>query len=55
MWLLECPKFLFQKTLQESTRSGVLNTADKNMAALLFELSIEPTHIELEKISGSEI
>ena len=52
---LNARKLLFRNTLGESTCSGVLNSADTNMAALLLQLSIDPTHIELEKISVSKI
>ena len=52
---LDAGKLLFQNTLRESTCSRVLNTADRNMEALLLELSIDPTHTELEKIAVSEI
>ena len=48
-------KLLFQNTLQKSTCSRVLNTAETNMEALLLELSIDATHIELDKISVKEI
>ena len=48
-------KLLFQSTLRESTCSRVLNTADTTMAGFLLELSIDPTHTELEKICVSEI
>ena len=43
---LNARKLLFQNTLQESTCSQVLNTGHTTMAALLSELSIDPTHIE---------
>ena len=52
---LNARKLLFRNTLGESTCSGVLNSVDTNMAALLLQLSIDPTHIELEKISVSKI
>ena len=52
---LNAQKLVFQKTLQESTCSRVLNTADSNMEALLLKLSVDQTPIELEKISVSEI
>ena len=52
---LNARKLLFQNTLPESTWSRVLNTANLIMAALLSERSIDPPHIELEKISVSEI
>ena len=48
-------KPLFRNTLRESTCSRVLNTADTTMEALLSELSIHLTHIELKKVSVSEI
>ena len=48
-------KLLFQNTLRESTWSRVLNSAETTMAALLSELSIDPTYIELENISVNEI
>ena len=48
-------KLLFQSTLRESTCSQVLNTSETTMAVLLLELSFDPTYIELEKISVSEI
>ena len=48
-------KLVFQNTLRESTCSGVLNTTDKTMEALLSILVVHPTHIELEKVSVSEI
>ena len=48
-------KLLFQNTLRESTCSRVINSADTTMAALLLELSLDPTHFELEKTSVSEI
>ena len=52
---LNARKLLFQNTLPESTWSRVLNTANLIMVALLSERSIDPPHIELEKISVSEI
>ena len=52
---LNARKLLFQNTLRELTWSRVLKTADTTMAALLVELSIDPTSIELEKVSVSEI
>ena len=52
---LNARKFLFQNTLRESARSRVLNTADTTMAELLSKISIDPTHIELGKVSFSEI
>ena len=52
---LNARKLLFQNTLPESMWSRVLNTANLIMAALLSERSIDPPHIELEKISVSEI
>ena len=48
-------KVLFQKTLRESKCSRVLNTADATMAALLSKLFIDPAHIDLEKVSVTEI
>ena len=48
-------KLLFQNTLRQSTWSRVLNSAETTMAALLSKLSIDPTYIELENISVSEI
>ena len=48
-------KPLFQNNIRESTCSRVLNTADTTMAALLLKLSIDSTHIQLEKVSVSEI
>ena len=55
MWLVESPKAPISEHLKESTCSRVLNTADMVMAALLLEISNDPTHIELEKSSVSEI
>ena len=52
---LNSQNVLFQNTLRESTCSRVLNTGDTTMEALLSQLSIDPTHIELEKIAVSEI
>ena len=52
---LNAGKLSFENSLRESRSSWVLNTADTNMEALLLELFIDPTHIELEKISVSEI
>ena len=52
---LNVRKLPFQNTLRESTCTRVLNTAETTMAALLSERSIDPPHIELEKISVSEI
>ena len=48
-------KPLFQNNIRESTCSRVLDTADTTMAALLLKLSIDSTHIQLEKVSVSEI
>ena len=48
-------KLLFHNTLRESTCSRVLKTAEKTIAALLSELSIDPIHIELGNISVTEI
>ena len=48
-------KLLFQNTVPESACSQVLNTGNTTMEALLLELCIDPRHIELEKISVSEI
>ena len=52
---LNVRKLLFQNTLRESTCSQGLNNAGTTMEGLLLELSIDPTHIELVKISLSEI
>ena len=52
---LNARKLLFQNNLRESTCSRVLNSADTTMAALLSEISIDPTHIELGEISVNEI
>ena len=52
---LNARKLLFQNTIQESMCSGVLNTAGTNMQDLSLELYIAPTHVELQKISVSEI
>ena len=52
---LNARKLLFQNTLRESTCSPVLNSADTTLATFLLKISIDPTHIELEKISVSEI
>ena len=52
---LNARKLLFQNNLRESTCSRVLNSADTIMAALLSEISIDPTHIELGEISVNEI
>ena len=51
---LNARKLLFQNTVREPTCSRLLNTADTNMEALLLELSIDSTQIELEKISFIE-
>ena len=52
---LNARKVLFQNTFPESTCSLVLNTPDKTMEVLLRELSIDPTYIDLENVSVSEI
>ena len=52
---LNARKLLFQNTLRESTSSWVLNTAETTMEARLSKLSIDPTQIELEKVSVREI
>ena len=52
---LNAPNLHFQDALPESTRSGVLNTAEMTMEELLSEMSINDRHIELENISVSEI
>ena len=52
---LNARKLLFQNNLRESTCSRVLNSADTTMEALLSEISIDPTHIELGEISVNEI
>ena len=52
---LNARKLLFQNTLPESTCPRVLNSADTTMEALSSELSIDSTHIELEKVSFSNI
>ena len=48
-------KLLFQNSFRESTFSWVLNTADTTMPGLLSELFIDPTDIQLGKISVGEI
>ena len=52
---LNAGKPLFQNTLRESSCLQVLNTAGMTMEALLSKLSIDPTHIQLEKVSVGEI
>ena len=52
---LNTRKVLFRNTVREASSLRALNTADTTMEALLSELSIDPAHIELEKISVSEI
>ena len=52
---LKSGKLLFQNTHPESTCLPVLSTADTTMATFLLKIAIDPTHIELGKISVSEI
>ena len=52
---LNARKILFQKILQESMFSRVLNTADTTMVAPLFERSIDPRQVELENIPVRDI
>ena len=52
---LNARKLLFPNTLPESTCSRVLNTTDTTMEGLSSKLSIDWTHLELQKVSVSEI
>ena len=52
---LSARKILFQNSLRESTCSRVLKTAETTMGELLSELSLDPRHIELQKVSVREM